>query len=635
MKNIFVRKILPVVMCLLMVVPMLVMSIGANPSATGAPGDKSVIGTKRLNWAPNGQTYHSSAWNYDSHSKYVNNGVYGHGYQMWRPTDPNRSNGSGVNPEKQYFGVSFDDGYYMFDEICIYAEHYEEGFNNIKYSIDALILGEWIEVGVGYQDQGIPTEYSGSGGKIDKIVIKLTHPLASEGEDINTNNIRIRCNEYGAYAKRYGKCTKQSCVDRGWHEGCREATVTSHDWWRVPLVHEVEMFGVTGYKPEFEVPMNAYLVTNAALSGMLGADSSMSMRYPGLAGDDSLKSSWQARDRGAQNIWAEFDKEYSIDNVGINVGGCSGADVGLNLTYNIKVLTSGTIEDGTWQTVVTGANATTTNEEAKYIIHDLDAPMKALGMMVEITAVTDATGKTARAVMTELWAEISEGKKCIFLATYITSAKKASTATGNLACYGNAYASSNFGYASASKINNIIDGNVGYSDDAWIAADYLINTYVGVILKEAHDITKAVLYFSDVLGGTQGEHVFKFELQAKVNGEFVTVAQATSYDAARKSYTVSIQFDEAVYTDDLRIVFKSDAHTFPYLKEFEIFSGNYIYSSYVGYALDTSRTKGGPAATTVFGERTVAQRGKYFDKQSPIEYFSIALEHDVGIEWLG
>ena len=257
-------------------------------------------------------------------------------------------------------------------------------------------------------------------------------------------------------------------------------------------------------------------------------------------------------------------------------------------------------------------------------------------MMVEITDVKTDKGKNSRAVISELWAEIADGGKCIFLADYMTSAKKASTATGNLACYGAAYASSNFGYAGISKISNIIDGNCGYADKAWIAENYIVDTYVGVTLREAHNVTKVALYFADSLGGENGKYVFKFDLQAKVGDEFVTIKEgATSYDAEKKSYTVSILLDEAVYTDDLRIVFKSDAQTFPYLKEFEVFEGEFVYSSYIGYELPSSREEGGPDATTVFAERTKAQRGKYFSKLSPIEYFSIALEHDVQIDWLG
>ena len=639
MKKIFLRRILPLALCLLMVLPMFAFNTLAanNPSLNGAPGDKSIVGTERANWAPNGQGYHSSVWNNDRHSKYLNNGTYNHSYQWWEPTAPERPNGAGVDPTKQYFGFSFDDGYYLLDEIVIYAESFEKGWNNIKYTVEALILGEWVVVGVGYQDDGVVAPEV-SDGSVVKLTIPLVHPNAAEGEDVNTNNIRVWTNEYGYYAKRpAGDCNVAECNALGYHvvEKCSKAPST-HDWWYTPKVQEVELMGYTGYKPEFEVPMNAYLVTNAALSGMLGADSSVDMYYPGLAGDDDISSYWKAGTRGANNVWAEFDQAYTIDNVGINVGGMVSGDANITLTYNIYILVDGTVENGSWKKVVSDATAVTQSEAAEYIIHDLDAPTLAKGMKVEITgAASPNDTRAARPVVAELWAEISDGDKCIFLADYITAPKKASTSTGNLACYGKAYASSNFSYAGISKVNSIIDGNTGYADGAWIAENYLMNTYVGVTLREAHDVTKVVLYFNDVLGGTNGEHVFKFEVQAKVNGNFIKVGEGTTYDANKKTYISSIELKEAVNTDDVRIVFKSDAQTFPYLKEFEIFEGDFVYSSYIGYVVDSSRTQGGPSATKEFGEKTVAQRGKYFNKLSPIEYFNIALEHDVEIDWLG
>ncbi len=675
MKKIFLRRILPVVLCALMVIPTFALVALANSSLTATPGDRTIVGTERANWAPNGQGYHTSAWNYDRHSKYLNNGTYAHSYQYWQPSDPARPNGNGVDPTKQHVGFSFIDGYYLLEEIVIYANSYDKGYNNIKYTVQALILGEWVEVGFGYQDDGVESDH---GGSVTKLAIELSHyrcgkcdaPVGKTWDkckvdtcgatkdqfvavqlyqckdchasspkdatqcvscgagtdklelkyDINTNNVRIWCSEYGSYAIRYGEYANQP--------------PTWHDWWLTPCMQEVELWGYTGYRPEFDVPMNAYLVTNAALSGMIGADSSS--RYPGQAGDDDMSTSWRAKSKGAQNIWAEFDQAYTIDNVGINIGGLKDAEANMELTYNIKILTEGTIKDGTWQTVVTGAKATTQRELTDTIIHDLGKPTLALGMMVEITDVKNSAGQSDRAVITELWAEISEGKKCIFLADYITTSKQLSTATGNLACYGKAYASSNFTYAGISNVSSIIDGNVGYADDAWIAETYILGTYAGVELRESHKITKVVLYFADVLAGENGEHVFAFDVQVKdKDGKFVTVAQATSYDAEKKSYISSVQLAEAVETDDVRIVFTSDAQTFPYLKEIEVFEGDFVYSSYDGYSLDISRTKGGPAATSKFGDRTVMARGKYFGSTTPIEYFNVALEHDVLIDWLG
>lgn len=683
MKKMFLRRILSVVLAVLMVLPLFVFNVSAD-SLTGTPGDRTIIGSERKNWAPQGQTYHTSAWNYDRHSKYLINGTYLHSYQYWQPSDPARPNGAGVDPTKQNFGVSFDNGYYLVDEIVIYANSYERGYNNIKYTVEALILGEWVVVGIGYQDDGdfcnskgeaLPglthdgttTRLSitlkcpqctvcGANNSIDaekcrdceaskskfanaefyhcsvckaisdKNATQCTSCGASKDkltlkQDINTNNIRIWASEYGSYAKRYGKFENKQ--------------PTWHDWWLTPCVQELEVMGVTGYRPEFDVPMNAYLVNNAALSGMIGADSSMNMRYPALGGDDDGSTSWKARNRGAQNIWSEFDKEYPISKVGVNVSGVASADANLTLTYNIKLLVSGTLEDGEWVTVVSGAQVVTESGVGAFASVTLNEPITAKAMMVEITSVKDASGNDGRAVMTELQAEIANKGKCIFLADYITNAKKESTATGNLACFGAAYASSNFSYASISRIANIIDGNVRYDDPAWIAADYLKGTYVGVTLREAHNVTKIALYFNDLLAGEKGAHVFKFEVQAKINGEFVKIAEATSYDAAKDSYNIAIVFDKPVYTDDLRVVFVSDAQTFPYMKEFEIFESGFKYSSYVGYSLDTSRTDGGPGATAKFGDRTVAVRGKYLNKLSPLGYFNIALDHDVDIDWLG
>lgn len=708
MKNVFVKRILPIALCVMMLVPMSVLyAFAANESLTGVPGDFSIIGAERANWSPNGQGYHSSVWNNDRHSKYLNNGTYNHSYQWWEPTAPERPNGAGVDPTKQYFGFSFEDGYYFLDEIQLYVCDFDKGTNNIKYRVEALILGEWVEIGVGYQDDGAPAS-DVTTGKITRVIIPLSYYRCSvcdtpcgdtwdscrnvveeikndAGEvvetkycgakretftaitinrctecgagnaktatecskcgagsdkleskfDINTNNIRVWCSEYGYYAKRpAGDCDVAECKELGYHvvEKCSKAP-TKHDWWLTPKVQEVELMGYTGYRPIFDVPLNAYLVRNAALSGMIGADSSVSMYYPGLAGDELKNTYWRAMKTGAQNVWAEFNDEYPISKVGASFGGCESADVGTTLTYNIKLLLDGTIEDGIWETVVTNQTVTTT-KEANDVEFALDNAITAKGMMIEITSAKNQNGRNGRAIATELLAEIANGGKCIFLAGYITTAKKLSTATGNIACYGAAYASSNFAYAGISKVSNLIDGNISYADDAWIALNYDKGTYAGVTLREPHEVTKVVLYFDDVLGGQNGEHIFKFNVQIKVGEVFKTVATATSYDAVAKKYIASVEIPNPEMTDDVRIEFISDAQTFPYLKEIEIFDDGFLYSSYDGYMLDSSRKKGGPAATEVFADRTVAVRSKYFDKISPIEYFNITLKYDIEIDWL-
>ena len=650
MKKIFLRKILPMALCLLMVIPFFAFSSFAmNMSTIGEPGDRSVVGDEKMNVAPEGQGYHSSVWNLDRHSKYLNNGTYNHSYQFWAPNhwqrNPDKVSKDHDNT-KEYVGFTFDE-HYLVDEIVIYTGSYDKGNNNIKYSIDALILGEWQEIGYGYQDDGVVDYSISSEGRITKINIKVSHPdgdaftLCSKcqtvGEksakecaacgskeiklynDINTNNIRIRFTEYGEHAQRT--------------DGTQ---ATSHDWWLVPNVQEIEILGYTGYKPEFDVPMGAFLVTNAAISGMIGYnDQCQPNSYPGRAGDNDTGTFWKARRKGAATVWSEFNQMYTIENVGFSLSAVSDKESGSVFTYNIYILKEGTVEDGVWEKVVSDATASPAGKATSFV-HDLKAPTDALAMKIEFTSVVDANGDDTYATVAEFQAQIANGGKCIFLGDYITESKKASTATGNLACYGTAYASSNFGYAGVSKVSYLIDGNATYDDESWIALDYILGTYAGVTLKEAHEVTKVVLYFDDVLGGTDGKYTFNFDVQANVNGKFVTIGKGTSYDAGKKQYLASIVLDTPVYTDDIRIVFTSDAQTFPYIKEIEIFSGSFVYSSYSsGFTLDTSRTKGGPAATTEFGYRTVAQRGRYFNKISPISYFNIALEYDVEIDWLG
>ena len=650
MKKIFLRKFLPMALCLLMVVPFFAFSsFAVNMSTTGEPGDRSVIGDEKLNWAAEGQGYHSSVWNLDRHSKYLNNGTYDHSYQFWAPNhwQRNPSVSKDHDNTKEYVGFTFDE-HYLVEEIIIFTGSYSKGQNNIKYSVDALILGEWQEIGYGYQDDGEIAYDKNSDGEITKVTIKVKHPngdafvrcnecktvgdktvtkCAECGStdvklynDINTNNIRIRFTEYGEHAKRT--------------DGTQ---ATSHDWWLVPNVQEIEVMAYTGYKPEFDVPMGAFLVTNAAISGMLGASGqSQPNSYPGRAGDNNTGTTWMSRSRGSATLWATFDQMYAIENVGLSLPAATDNDEkGDVYTYNIYILKSGTVDDGEWELVVENATASP-DEKAKDFIHNLKAPTEALAMKVEFTSAVDSYGDDINPKASELHAQIADGGKCIFLGNYMTEAKKASSATGNLACYGTAYASSNFTYASVSKVTYLIDGNVSNDDECWIALNYIRGTYAGVTLKETHEITKVVLYFNDVLGGTNGQYVFNFDIQAKVNGEFVTVGNGTSYDAEKQQYLSSVELETPVYTDDIRIVFTSDAQTFPYIKEIEIFSGKFVYSSYAsGFTLDSSRIKGGPKATTNFAYRTVIPRGEYFNKISPISYFNIATEHGVDIDWLG
>ena len=328
------KRFLSLILCLLMVLPCFTAITFAED-------------TNRRNIAPNGLTYQSSNWNGDSSAKYLNNGVLGHSYQMWRPTSIKRPNGAGIDDTMQYCGMRFNK-YYEADEMVIYFDTYERGRTNIKFTVKALILGEWLEVGVGYHDDYEPTTYKGSGGNnaVGKLTIKLQHPV--QGERLNTKNFKIECSEYGAYSKN--------------------PAATEHDWWLVPILHEVEIYGVDGFVPPWDVPEGAVLTTNAALSGLIGATSSQDAYNPGLAGDDKKNTYWKAANKGAgESVWAVFDDGYKLQNINLNFGGCAGNDAGVDLVFDVSILLEEDFENGKWETVATGVSQKTVSEAVRSV----------------------------------------------------------------------------------------------------------------------------------------------------------------------------------------------------------------------------------------------------------------------------
>jgi hypothetical protein len=276
-----------------------------------------------------------------------------------------------------------------------------------------------------------------------------------------------------------------------------------------------------------------------------------------------------------------------------------------------------------------------TDKLKTYAINDIGIS----GVKISFTS-SKKDGNDVKPVVNEIIAEITKGskpEKTIFYADYMTVARKASTATGNLSCYGTPYASSSMEYSSISDPMYIMDGNTADDSFSWFAANFDKGTYCGITLKEAHEITKVVLYFNDPINeGKPEEHVLHFEIQAKVNNQFVTIGTGTSYDTSKKSAIVSISVTPTV-TDDIRVVYISNGMVFPYLKELEIYSSEYIYSPYVGYGLDSSRTIYGRAFTAAesFAKRSAVKRANYLDIISPIQYFNVLAKFGINVEkWI-
>ena len=672
------KRIFAVILCVLMIVPCFAWNIGAYEPDTVGPD-----GIELTNIAPNGKTYQSSNWNQDSSARYLNNGLLWHSWQFWRPSSMYRTDAVGVDDSLQYVGMKFNN-YYSVNQITIYASKYathsgaycgkcckditdsdytttykevsgqqvvdqrlcktcgtnvldlsmtirngKEVSNNIKYTVKVLVQGQWIEAGHGYNDDMeycVDNNYQVTGGDMGAITIKLDKVLPqynekgdiivdSDGNPIytdyaTTKNIKIECTEYGGAP--YNK----------------DPDATTHEWWLVPILYEVQAWGYkTVNTPKFDVPEGAEVVSDAALGGMANATTSAQGQYPLLGNDRNGGTFWRANDYEGQSYWIDFDTEYSIKDIKLNFGGVHSAFAGTEMAYDVYVK-----KNGEWEKIASDTATSDTllwkNDELK--AYEVDSNAKITGVKVTFTS-SIKDGENIAPTITDVSANIANGEQCVFLSGYLDYFRASSSAQGNLACYGEAYCSSSFDYSNISDVNYINDGQVTDDSFSWYAQDFIKGTYCGIKLKDEETVSKVVLYFNDII--TQGEpekHIMAFDIQAKVNGEFVTIASATSYDESAKSSVVSVSIETPVLTEDVRIVYQSNGLVFPYLKEMEIYAGEKVYGAYQGYQLDLSmRMLHGRYPTMAFAQKTVVGRARYMDLVSPIEHLILAAQYGI------
>lgn len=402
-----------------------------------------------------------------------------------------------------------------------------------------------------------------------------------------------------------------------------QKTASTHDWWLIPIVQEVEVWGHQAVTtPKFDVPEGAEVVTDAALGGMASATTSANMCYPLLGNDRTKTTQWVARDYENQSYWIDFDKDYQIKDIVINFGNMPADRAGSEYTYNLYVK-----KDGAW-TLLKGNNSVVTDSQD--VLNTYDVEDKIGGFKVEFTS-SKKDGANIVPAITDTNATISNGEQCVFLSGYLNTYRASSIAQGNLAPYGTAYCSSSFDYSNISDVNFINDGQT--TDDAfsWYAENFARGNYCGITLKDSEDVTKVTLYFNDVIvQGKPQDHVMTFDVQVLVDGEYKTVKSGTSYDSATKSSIITVVFDAPVRTNDVRIVYQANGLVFPYLKELEIYAGEKLYSAFDGYQLDpTVRTLHGRAATTTFAPKTIVKRASFMNEIAPLEFLVFAAKYNI------
>ncbi len=619
------KRILSLILCVLMLVPCLAVIASAEE-----------YNDEYRNFAIDDTmgSYASSIWNNDSQPKFINNDVLEDSYRFWRPDSVGRN--PAIDDKMQYCGLKSSGQYYEVREVVIYHD-YNGADNDILYTIKALVLGEWITIGSA-RDSETEKDVGKDRKNVGRLVIDV--------QDVVTKEIRLECSEWG----RWSTANQSKPESERWH-----------DWWKVPIIHELQTWGVESPPPPWDVPDGAVLSTNACLGGMSDASSinTMAQVYPALAVDDnklptasSPKTYWQAGTAGAgQSVWTMFDRPYDIENVTANFGGSVD---GVTMKYDVQVCVN-----GVWEYIAQNLEVTSSvAQQDDVVISEFDPPKNVEGVKFIFTEVSGGSGAANRnrAILTEMGAlidndykifdeergEMVEANKCVFLRDYMTANRKQSTGAGNLAIFGTAYASSVMSYSNISNVAYINDGGIQKNEDySWFASSFVKGTYCGVTLKDTYNVDKIVLYFNDpvtdryVYGNNyvSDVQVMEFDIQAKVDGEFKTIKTGvTSYDQTKREYVVSVQLDAPVATDDIRIVYTSNAMVFPYIKELEVYSSEFLYRGYLGYQIGL-RANGGKAGNLIndFAAKTLIPRSSYLDKISPIQYFEVTKNFDIKV----
>lgn len=465
------------------------------------------------NVAPSGIAYSSADYNEWAPKTAINNENYNDSWQAQHPTrDPS------VGSVGEYCGVKFMNQYYLVSElrICIGTHS-----NEVTYGINVLVEGEWIEVAE--RKESDATEIDGRSW----FIIPLKEPLT-------TNNVRVIGKDYA----------------------------TSN--WDLPLVKEVEIYGVKTETPELVVPEGGIITYNAALQGLAYASSSAEGQYSALINNNKNDQRlWNADgDELPAYVGVKLADTRTVSRIVVMTG--APEESSYTVSFNIEAEIDGV------RTVLTSAACSSENN---YIL-EYTLPEKIRTDDVRIV-YTDTT-VTPQLSELEIWSD----ERNVFMEEGLTEAELNSAAKGNLAIFGTPYSENTFDlYAVVDVIN---DGKISGKNASWAAFGNTVPTYCGVVLAQPAAVNKVVLYFEEQ--AEPGTHVMSFEVQALINDAYVTLASDFSYNKT-VGYVAIVEFDTTV-TTDIRILFTKNGDIFPSVNEIEVYAETNEIAPYDGYVIE-------------------------------------------------
>lgn len=509
------------------------------------------------NIAPNGLAYCSSM----KHSGWTPPNTINDGkdndWPGWEPKYPTIEPGENTSLgfSNEYCGIKFlNKEYYEIHSLNITAGMHALYKQNAKYEVKALIEGEWITIATFKDDQLNPQGYDSYEQAMENdksnYHIRSTFSVTFD-TPVTTNNVRIYVSEFG---KNY----------------------PGGDVLIFPYIYELELIGKLGETPDIILPEGAEFAQNASLNSLPSASSSARLFYPFRAIDKDEKTGWRPGNTTAgEYLTLEFDKEYSIDKLTADFGGAS---VTKTMDYKFKIEA---LIDGVWKKVVEG---TMYDEDNKTFLNEftLTEPIKTKSIRL-----TYEDAITRPPTLYELGANIVAGDRTLFNPTRFTDHQRSSSAKGNLAILGTAYASANLApYSDPSFIN---DGKAFANSDVWYGGTLEIPVHCGIKLNKTYTVNKVAVYIEEP--SVLGDDLTRFNIIAKVDGQDKIIANGRAYDPTKKvesshtRYTTVYDFPEGVVTDDIRIEFTRGDMTIPNVMELEIYSDTEKSSMFNGYPI--------------------------------------------------
>lgn len=272
--------------------------------------DIDVMGIYLPNVGTKGEAYASSFKHFDWTPPHTFND--GHDFEDdwhgWEPQYPDVAAGSNTSEgfSGEYVGIKFvNREYYKINQITFYMSMHnssampEMGYQDTKYTVEALVEGEWIVIAEFKDSDSLPKSYKDYDDAManDKSDYHIhSYYTITLDEKVNTNNVRVTVSEF---AKNYDGADRLI----------------------FPYIFEMRVYAEEGEIPDIELPEGAVLSTNAAANSFPYASSSATNLYPFLAIDGDVRSGWQTKDLSAGQIFGtRFDKIYTIDSFTLELG---------------------------------------------------------------------------------------------------------------------------------------------------------------------------------------------------------------------------------------------------------------------------------------------------------------------------